>query len=1054
MLIKKNTIYCWVLIFLCSFLMADNSWMIYDDTEVDVVEITIDPEDLDWIYNNVESDSLHPAVVHYSNEWFDETIDNVGFRLRGNTSRTSAKKSFKLDFNHFVPGRDFYGMEKINLNGEHNDPSIIRSKLCWDLFHDIGVISSRATHIAVYINGDYYGLYISIEHVDDEFLEKNYADDSGNLWKCLWPADLTSRGDDPEDYHPYYDEERPYNLKTNEDEYDYSQLARLIEIVNLTPDETFPDSLEAVFHVEEVLKYFAMNVLVGGWDDYWFLMNNYYLYHEPNEDRFHWIPFDYDNSFGVDWFSIDWTATNPYEFPIIDGGPRPLAERLMDNNQYRDLYSHFLQYFLENVYPLSFWENHIDTLYSLIYPWAEIDVYRTLDYGFTLDDFTQSYSSEHYENQHVKRGIREFVNLRVNSFTGVLQYTGAPPIVYDIVWEPKNPQPEDSIHVTISAFGSNGVENVIIHYYDSPIPDYTEYPMEFNPVPNTKLVEESDRWTGTIPPLGSGMTGYFEIYVEDGNGQGAVFPRHEKITLQTPGVPTDELAINEFLAKNDETNMDEAGEYDDWIEIYNTSGEDIDLSGMYLTDNSDNLTKWQFPYGGVMLEAGGYLLVWCDEDQEQGALHTNFKLSTEGEFIALTAEDGVTVTDSITFGQQSADVSFGRMPDGSDQWMFFDDPSPGAANSTDDFISIEVENIPDWNLVGLPLEIENTSYSNLFPESIEGTLYSFDNTYIPDSILILGYGYWLKFNNAGSTALTGIPINELTISLSEGWNLISGISISVDINTIIDVNDLIVFGTIYGFNGTYVSAEMINPGVGYWLRSYEDGEITISSNSTLSAKTTRETITLLEHANTLTLNNQTLYFGVEIPEDEKLRYSLPPKPPAGAFDVRFSGNWKYCGNDGVIEIMNPHETLEIQYNIQNNEKWEIIPVIANGTKWSATIPMNGKKNITLNSYIEKLILRKSQSTTIPQKFALHPAYPNPFNPSTTISFDIPDAADRNTSLHIYDITGKLATTLINKVLPAGSHVVTWNPKNLSSGLYIVQLKVGNKIFNQKLTFLK
>ena len=1033
---------------------ADDSWMLYDDTEVDVVEITIDPEDLDWIYDNVESDSLHPAVVHYSNEWFDETIDSVGFRLRGNTARTSAKKSFKLDFNHFVPGRDFYGMEKINLNGEHNDPSIIRSKLCWDLFHDIGVISSRATHIAVYINGDYYGLYISVEHVDDEFLAKNYADDNGNLWKCLWPADLTYRGDDSADYHPYYDEERPYNLKTNEDEYDYSQLARLIKIVNQTPDETFPDSLEAVFHVEEVLKYFAMNVLVGGWDDYWFLMNNYYLYHEPNEDRFHWIPFDYDNSFGVDWFSIDWTATNPYEFPIIDGGPRPLAERLMDNNQYRDLYSHFLQYFLENVYPLSFWENHIDTLYSLIYPWAEIDVYRTFDYGFTLDDFTQSYSSEHYENQHVKRGIREFVNLRVNSFTGVLQYTGAPPIVYDIAWEPKNPQPEDSIHVTISAFGSNGVENVIIHYYDAPIPDYTEYPMEFNPVPNTKLVEESDRWTGMIPPLGSGMTGYFEIYVEDGNGQGAVFPRHEKITLQTPGLPTDELVINEFLAKNDETNMDEAGEYDDWIEIYNTSGEDIDLSGMYLTDKSDNLTKWQFPYGGVMLEAGGYLLVWCDEDQEQGDLHTNFKLTTEGEFIALTAEDGVTITDSITFGQQSADVSFGRMPDGSDQWMFLDEPSPGVANSTGDLITIQVENISDWNLIGLPLEIENASYSNLFPESIEGTLYSFDNTYIPDSILILGYGYWLKFNNVGSTVLTGIPINELTISLSEGWNLISGISISVDINTIIDVNDLIVFGTIYGFNGTYVSAEMIDPGVGYWLRSYEDGEITISSNSILSAKITRETITLLEHANTLTLNNQTLYFGVEIPEDEKLRYSLPPKPPAGAFDVRFSGNWKYCGNDGVIEIMNPHKTLEIQYDIHNNEKWEIIPVIANGTKWSATIPMNGKKKITLDSDIEKLILRKSQLTAIPQNFALHPAYPNPFNPSTTISFDIPDATDRNTSLHIYDITGKLVETLVNGTVPVGTHTITWNPKNLSAGLYIVQLKAGNKTFNQKLTFLK
>jgi len=152
--------------------------------------------------------------------------------------------------------------------------------------------------------------------------------------------------------------------------------------------------------------------------------------------------------------------------------------------------------------------------------------------------------------------------------------------------------------------------------------------------------------------------------------------------------------------------------------------------------------------------------------------------------------------------------------------------------------------------------------------------------------------------------------------------------------------------------------------------------------------------------------------------------------------------------------MNPHKTLEIQYDIQNNEKWEIILVIANGTKWSAAIPMNGKKKITLDSDIEKLILRKSQSTTIPQNFSLHPAYPNPFNPSTTISFDIPDATNRNTSLHIYDITGKLVEALVNGTVPVGTHTITWDPKNLSSGLYIVQLKAGNKTFNQKLTFLK
>ena len=75
--------------------------------------------------------------------------------MRGNTSRTSHKKSFKLDFNHFVPGRDFYGVEKINLNGEHNDVSIIRSKFSWDIFESIEMVAPRANHIEVYIHDEY-----------------------------------------------------------------------------------------------------------------------------------------------------------------------------------------------------------------------------------------------------------------------------------------------------------------------------------------------------------------------------------------------------------------------------------------------------------------------------------------------------------------------------------------------------------------------------------------------------------------------------------------------------------------------------------------------------------------------------------------------------------------------------------------------------------------------------------------------------------------------------------------------------------------------------------
>jgi len=81
-----------------------------------------------------------------------------------------------------------------------------------------------------YINGGYYGLYISVEYIEEEFLHKNYSDNSGNLWRCLWPADLTFRGNKAEDYFPYNTDVTPYDLKTNVLENDYSKLTKLISL--------------------------------------------------------------------------------------------------------------------------------------------------------------------------------------------------------------------------------------------------------------------------------------------------------------------------------------------------------------------------------------------------------------------------------------------------------------------------------------------------------------------------------------------------------------------------------------------------------------------------------------------------------------------------------------------------------------------------------------------------------------------------------------------------------------------------------------------------------
>tara|TARA_B110001454_G_scaffold192187_1_gene192323 strand:- start:292 stop:1224 length:933 start_codon:yes stop_codon:yes gene_type:complete len=136
----------------------------------------------------------------------------------------------------------------------------------------------------------------------------------------------------------------------------------------------------------------------------------------------------------------------------------------------------------------------------------------------------------------------------------------------------------------------------------------------------------------------------------------------------------------------------------------------------------------------------------------------------------------------------------------------------------------------DWNLVGLPLEVSDGTYNTLFPESIDATLYSFDIGYNLETSLIQGEGYWLRFNEAGSTTISGSQINELTISLSEGWNLISGITNTFNISSIQDPDEIIIAGTVYEFSsGGYSNEEIIEPGKGYWLRANSSGSIILIS---------------------------------------------------------------------------------------------------------------------------------------------------------------------------------------------------------------------------------
>ncbi len=146
------------------------------------------------------------------------------------------------------------------------------------------------------------------------------------------------------------------------------------------------------------------------------------------------------------------------------------------------------------------------------------------------------------------------------------------------------------------------------------------------------------------------------------------------------------LFINEFMASNNSASgiHDPNGGYDDWIEIYNLGDTSVDMAGMYLTDDLTNPTKYHIPTGyssQTTIPARGFLVFWADDETTQGPLHTNFKLSGDGEEIGLYDTDGVTQIDAIVFGAQTTDISYGRYPDGEENWCFFSTATPGAANN-------------------------------------------------------------------------------------------------------------------------------------------------------------------------------------------------------------------------------------------------------------------------------------------------------------------------------------------------------------------------------------
>mgnify|MGYP002830320588 CR=1 FL=1 len=266
---------------------------IFLQDEVATIKIVMDADSAEaLLFGDVDYASTNPfpAVFEYESAVLDTVIDSIAVRLRGNTSLEAPKKSFKIDMNAVIPGQKIANLEKLNINANQNDPSLLRAGLGWNIIRRMGLAGARTSHVMLLLNGEYMGAYLNTEHFDEEFVEEYWDKDNGNLYKCLYPATLEYIGTDPDDYKFEIFGRRAYELKTNTDEDDYSDLAEFIDVLNNTPEADFQCAIERVFNVADFLKVQAFDVVSGNWDGYAGNKNNFYLYHNPQTGLFEYIP--------------------------------------------------------------------------------------------------------------------------------------------------------------------------------------------------------------------------------------------------------------------------------------------------------------------------------------------------------------------------------------------------------------------------------------------------------------------------------------------------------------------------------------------------------------------------------------------------------------------------------------------------------------------------------------------------------------------------------------------------------------------------------------------
>ena len=672
-----KTIYTLLLAACATFATAQD---FYDLETIQTIEVTFAESNWDQLMDAAyaaESGYILAESVAINGVVFD----SIGVKYKGNSSYSSnqVKNPWHIELDTYKD-HEYDGYTDIKLASGYKDPSMIRDVLAYGIIRQY-MDAPLANFANLYVNGTLIGLYANTESISKKFMDSRFGSKENTRFKCSPPDGAGPQSNDlpnlvylNQDSIDYYD---AYELKSDAG---WQELIYLTDtLTNHTAD------IEQMLDVDRVLWMLAMNNVLVNLDSYsGNFAQNYYLY-RSDYGQFLPVMWDLNESFGVfsqtGTSSLNNTAAKQQMTYLLheNDNDYPLISDLLSVPTYKRMYlAHIKTILLENFDNGAYAETGA-AIQAIIDEAVQADNNKFFTYANFLSNLDSDIGGGGGGpgGGNSTPGITNLMDGRSAYLLGQSDFTAAEPTISDVTLSDDTPVINSQITITAS------VENettVLLGYRNSELT-----------APFTR-VEMFDDGAHNDGAMGDGVYGV-ELALDEANTEYYIYAENATIGMFSPrrseyeyhtitatqGIVDGDVVINELMASNDMTMSDQDGEFDDWIELYNTGTETVDLSGYSLSDDSEELNKWTFPEG-TSIAPDGYLIIWADEDLDQEGLHADFKLSAGGESVILSDTD-LLINDQVDYADQTTDVSYARIPNGTGD---FENSVPTfAANNND-----------------------------------------------------------------------------------------------------------------------------------------------------------------------------------------------------------------------------------------------------------------------------------------------------------------------------------------------------------------------------------